>query len=159
MAHIKAKHQPDPVPEVNSLEHVVETEATLEPSLPTSIENDLPATIEPHQDTTHQDEPDVIAEQGSSKVQLDADGTRGLEPQSELEQENLTSSAQGTGVDVLTAQKVETEEEARTQGMDAASTTNKFASLEFPETEQPVVPTTEVFIFCSCDAFTDPVLP
>ena len=133
----------------------------MEPHLPTSIEQDLPTTIEHELDTAHPDELAGVAAEGSSKVVLDnADSTGGtIELQSELEQETLLPSAQleETGVDVvsiskdaLTAHEVETETEANTHGTEPA-TTSKYviAAEELPETEHPVIPTTEVFIFYS----------
>ena len=60
----------------------------------------------------------------------------------------------------VVAHEAETEVEAETPGTDAATTTNELAAAEFSETEQPVLPTSEVFIFYSCgDALADPVLP
>ena len=113
----------------------------------------MPTTIEQEQDTAHSNEPATIAE-GSSKVLLDADATGGVELRSELEQETFTSSAQETRVDIVSSNKgastdvvaheVETDAEAETQE------TNDLAA-EFPETEQPVVPTTEVSTFYSCE--------
>ena len=151
----KVKHDSDPVPvlpDVNNLEHEVETEAIVEPPLPTSIEQDLPTTIEQELDTTHSNEPAAIAED-SSKVVLDADATGAIERQSELE-ETLTPSAQETEVDTVSSTKdtltavvaheVENEAEA------TATTTNDLAA-EFPETEQPVISTIEVFIFISVE--------
>jgi hypothetical protein len=148
---IKAKHDSDPIPEVNNLEHEVEAEATVEPPLPTSIEQDLPTNIEQEIDTAHSNEPAAIAE-GSSKVVLDADATGGVDLESELEQETFTPSAQETRVDIVSSNKgaptavvaheVETDAEAETRG------TNDLAA-EFPETE-PAVPTTEVSTFYSC---------
>ena len=130
----------DPVipvlPDVNDLEHEVENEAAVEEHLPTSIEQGLPTTIE------HA----AIAE-GSAKVALDnANATGGtIELQSELEQE---TSAQETALDGVPSSKdaaleVETEVEVDTHGTE----TSKNAAKELPETEQPVLHTTEVFIY------------
>ena len=79
----------------------------------------------------------------------------------ELGQETLTvssPSAQETGVDVvsssknaLTAVEVETEVESEAHGTDADTTTNDLAAKIIPEIEQPVMPTTDVFIFYSCE--------
>ena len=132
----------DPVvpvlPDVNNLEHEVENDAAVEPHLPTSIEQDLPTTIE------HA----TIAAEGSTKVVLDnADETGGtIELQSELEQE---TSARETAVDGVSSSKdaaheVETEVEADTHGTE---TSKNDLAKELPETEQPVLHTTEVFIF------------
>ena len=107
----------------------------------------MPTTID--LDTAHQDEWEVIAEEGSSKVVLDAEASGGIEFQSELEQETLPS-AQEAGVDALTDYVVETEVEAGVQGTDAATTSKNLAAVESPETKQPVVSTTEVFISSSC---------
>jgi hypothetical protein len=129
----------------------------------------LPATNEPERDeTAHSGEPAAIAE-GSSEVVINADATGGIELQSEFEQE-ITSSAHETGVDVVSSSKdaltavvpheVETEVESETHGTDAATTTNDLVTGELPETEQPVMPTTEVFIFYSCgNVLADLVLP
>ena len=131
----------------------------------------MPTTIEPELDTAHFDEPAAIAE-GSPEIAHDANVTGGIEHQSKPEQETLTAlspSAQETGVDVVSSSKdaltavvaheVETEVEAETPGTDAATTTNELAAAEFSQTEQPVLPTYEVFIFYSCgDALADPVL-
>jgi hypothetical protein len=102
-------------------------------------------------ETAHSDEP------GSSEVVINADATGGIELQSEFEQ--ITSSAQETGVDVVSSGKDaltavvthegETEVESETQGTDAATTKNDLSAAEFPEAEQPVMLTTEVFIFYS----------
>ena len=49
--------------------------------------------------------------------------------------------------------------EAETHEADAATTMNDIAAAEFSETEQPVVPTIEVFIFHACgNVLPDPVL-
>ena len=126
----------------------------------------MPTTIEPELDSVHSDEPAGIAE-GLPEIALDADAT-GIELRSEPEQETLTvlfPSAQETGVDVVSSSKdalravvaheVETEVDAETHGTDAAD----LAAAEFPEAEQPVMPTTEVFIFYSCEnVLADPVL-
>ena len=154
--YVKAKHDFDPVPEVNNLEHEVETEATAEPPLSSTIEQDLPTTLEPERDA-HSDE---VTAEDSSKVAPDLDAAGGIEHQSELEEETLavlSPSTQETEADVLssskdalTAQKVETEVEAGTQGTDAATTTNEIVAVESSEAEQLVIPTAEVFIFCSC---------
>ena len=49
--------------------------------------------------------------------------------------------------------------EAGTQGTDAATTSKGLTAEGLPETEQPVAPATEVFIFNSCgNVLTDPVL-
>lgn len=152
---IKAKHYSDAVPDVNNLEHEVEAEATIEPS-PTSIEQDLPTSIEQELDSTHSNEPAAI--EGSSKVVLDADATGGIELQSELK-ETLDPSALETRVDIVSSNKdaltavvareMEPEAEAERQETNAATTTNDFAA-EFPVTEQPIIPTTEVSTFYSC---------
>lgn len=119
--------------------------------MPTSIEHEL--------DTAHSDELAVVAGD-SSKVVLNADVTGDIDLQSEPQQETLTvlsPSAQETEVDVVSGSKdaltavvaheVDTEVEAETHATDAANTTNDIAAAESPETEQPVMPTTEVFIF------------
>ena len=161
----KTKHDDfDPVvpilPDVNILEHEVETEATVQPHLPTSIEQGLPTTIE-HELDTHSNESAGVAVEGSSNDVLDnADATGGtIELLSELERENPIPSAQPeeTGVDVvsiskdaLTAHEVETEVEVDTHVTTPAPTSkNDLAAEELSESEQPVIPTTEVFIFYS----------
>jgi hypothetical protein len=138
--------------------------ATVEPSLPTSIEQDLPTTTEQELDTAHSNDPATIAED-SSNVVLHTDVTSDVELQSEVEQETRTPSTRGTvssSKDALTAvvaHEVETEAKAETQGTNDATSTNALAA-EFPETEQPVAPTTEVFISYSCrKMLADPVLP
>ena len=121
----------------------------------------MPTTIEPELDTAHFDEPAAIAE-GSPEIAHDANVTGGIEHQSKPEQETLTAlspSAQETGVDDVSSGKdaqttavahgVESEVEAEVQGTHAVTTTNDLAAAEFPETEQHVMPTTEVFIFYS----------
>ena len=83
---------------------------------------------------------------------LDADAAgNGL--QSELEQETLTPSAQDSGVDVSSSKDAltvvvahEPEVEAETP---AVTTTNDLAATELLVTEQPVMPSTEVFLFYS----------
>ena len=163
----KAKHDFDPIPvlpDINNLEPEVETEATAD-SLSTLIDQGLPTTNEPELDETAHSA--AVAE-GSSEVVTNADATGGIELRSEFEQE--ITSAQETGVDVVSSSKdaltavvahgVETEVESETHGTDGDSTTNDLAAGEFPETEQPVMPTSEVFIFNSCgDALANPVLP
>ena len=58
----------------------------------------------------------------------------------------------------VVAHGVETEVEAESHKTDAAIGTNDLAAAESPETEQPVVLTTEVFIFYSCrNALANPV--
>ena len=152
----------------------METEAIIEPPLPTPIEQDLPTTIEHEleQDTTHLDEPAAIAGEGPSKAVLDADATGDIELQSELEQETLkvlSPSAQESRVDVVSSsndaltrvvtREVEIEVKAGTQGTDAATTSKDLTAKELPETDQPIVPTTEVFIFNSCgNVLTNPAL-
>jgi hypothetical protein len=139
------------LPDVNDLEHEVETEAMAEPSLPISIDQGLPSSIESELDTADSDEAAAVAT-----------ATGGIEHQSEPEQETLTAlspSAQETGVDdvlsskdaqtAVVAQEVETEVESETHGTDAATTTHGLAAAEFTETEQAALPTTEVFIFYS----------
>ena len=165
---MKAKYDFAPVPvlpDVNNLEPEVETEATAE-LLPTSIEQDLSTTTEHELDTAHPDEPAAIAE-ASPEIVLNADAI-GVELQSEHEQETLTvlsPSSQETGVDVISSSKdaltaAETEVEAETHGTDTATTTNDLTAAEFFETEGPIMPTTEVFIFYSREnALADPVLP
>ena len=102
----------------------------------------------------HSDEPTDIAAEGSSNVVLSADATGGgIEFQSELEPETLILSAQDIGVDVVSGSKdaltavvaheVETEVEVETQ---AATDTNDLTAEDLPETEQPIMPITEVFI-------------
>ena len=153
---LKAKHHSDPVPDVNNLEHEIEVEAAVEPPLPASIEQYLPTTIEEETelDIVHSDEPAGLAAEGLSKVVFDAVATGGIEHQSDFEQETHTSSAQDvvSGKDALTAivahqvEKVDAETEA-------ATATNDLAPADQPETEQPAIPTTEVFIFfslCRC---------
>ena len=116
----------------------------------------MPTTFEHDLDTAaHLDDSAATETEGSSKAVLDnADAIGGtIELQSELEQKTLIPSAEETGVDVvtstaLTAHEVETGVEADTHGTDAATTSkNDLAAEELPDTEQPVVPTTEVFIF------------
>jgi hypothetical protein len=129
----------------------------------------LPTTIGQELDTARSDEQAATATEDSSKVVLDnADATSsGIELQSEHEQETLIPSSQETGVDVvssskdaLTAHGVETEVEADTHGTDAATTWKNDLTEEHPVTEQPVIPTTEVFIFNSCgNALANLVLP
>ena len=152
----KAKHDFDRVPDVNNLEHEVETEATVKSPLPTSTEEDLPINIEPgHKlDSAHSDELATIAAEGSSKGILEVDATGGIELQSEVEQETPIPSAQETEVgvvssskDAIVAHKVETEVEAETLETDAATASNDLAASESAETEHSVVPTTEVYIF------------
>ena len=137
---IKTKHYSDLVPGVNNLEHDVKAEATVDIEQETEL------------DTAHSDEPAGIAADGLSKV---ADATGGIEHQSEFEQETPTPSAQETGEDVVSgkdalravvAHEDETEMEAETE---AATATNDLAAADLPETEQPVMPTTEVLIFYS----------
>jgi hypothetical protein len=120
----------------------------------------LHTTIEPELDTAHPDEPAAIVE-NSPKTVLNA----------ELEKETLTVSSlstQETGVDVVSssmevltadvAHGVGTEVKAETHGTDAATATNDLAAVGFPETEQPIMPTTNVFIFYSCgNALANPV--
>ena len=159
----KTKHDDfDPVvpilPDVNIHEHEVETEATVQPHSPTSIELGLPTTIE-HEIDTHSDELAGVAAEASSKDVLDnADPTGGtIELLSELERETPIPSAQPVEMDVvsiskdaLTVHEVETEVEADTRGTAPAPTSkNDLAAEELSETEQPVIPTIEVFIFYS----------
>lgn len=132
----------------------------------------MPTTIERELDIPHSDEPAVLPE-GLSKVALDADATGGIGPQSELQQETVTAlspPALETGVDIVSSSKdaltavaareVENDVEAETHGTDAATTTNDLAAAESPETEQHVMPTTEVFIYNPCgNALADPILP
>ena len=141
------------LPDVNNFE--VENETAVERHLPASIEQDLPTTIE------HA----AIAAEGSAKVVPDnADATGGsIELQSELQQE---TSVQETAVDTVSSSKdavheVETEVETETQGTIVVTTSkNDLAAKELPETEQPVLDTTEVFIFNSCEnALADLVQP
>ena len=47
----------------------------------------------------------------------------------------------------VVAHGVENEVDAETQGTDAATATNELAAAESPETDQPVLPSTEVFIY------------
>ena len=160
---LKAKHHSDPVPDVNNLEHEVEVEADVEPPLPASIEQNLPTTTEQETelDIVHSDEPAGLAAEGLSKVVFDAVATGGIEHQSDFEQETHTSSAQDvvSGKDALTAivaHQVENEVDAETE---AATATNDLAAADLPETEQPAIPTTEVFIFFSyADVLADLVL-
>ena len=168
----KAKHDSDPVPDVDNLEHEIETEAVVKPPLlPTSIgQQDLPTTIEHEQETApHSDEPATIAAEGSSKVVHETDTTGDIELEPELEQGTLLPSAQGkeetrvdavsSSNDALTAREVETEVEADTHEMGAAATTDDLTATELPQTEQPIMPTIEVLIFNSCgNVLTDPVL-
>lgn len=120
----------------------------------------MPTTIEHELDTAHSDELAIVAED-SSKVVFNTDITGdSIDLQSELQQETLTvlsPSVQETGVDVVSSNKdaltavvaheVDTEVEAEIHEADAATTTNDIAAAESPETEQPVLPTAEVFIF------------
>ena len=144
----------------------------MEPPLPPSIEQDLPIPIEAENelDTAYSDESAATAAEGSSKVVLDADATGGIELQSEIrvDQETLTPSAQETRLDVISskdaptadvAHEVKTEVEVETHGTDAATTTNDLAAVESPESEQLVIPTTEVFTFYfGGNSLADPVL-
>ena len=50
----------------------------------------------------------------------------------------------------VVAHEVESEMEAETHRTDAATATNDLAAAESPETEQPIMPKTKVFIFYSC---------
>ena len=113
---------------------------------------------EPELDTAHSNEPAGVAAEGSSKVIFNADATGGFELQSELEQETLIPSPQereekkvdavSSNNDTLTAHGVETEVEADTEGTNGVTTADDLTA-EFPETEQPVIPTTGVFTFYS----------
>lgn len=114
----------------------------------------MPITIEQELDAAHPEKPAAIAE-GSPKIAYKADAIG--ERQSEYEQETimvLSPSVQETGVDVASSSKdaltdtvaheAETGVVVEKQRADTAKTTNDLAA-EFPETEQPVIPTTEVF--------------
>ena len=128
----------------------------------------MATTVDSELDIVHSDEPAAIAE-GSHEIVPNITG--GIEHQSEIEQETLSTAlsppAQETGVDVVPSSKdavvaheVEAEVEAEKHGTDAATATHDLVITELPETEQPVIPTTEVFISCSCgNALADLVLP
>lgn len=137
-----------------TLEPEVETETSAEP-LPTSTEQDLPVNIEHEPTTVPLDEPAAMAE-GLPGIALAP-----IELQSELKQEIptvLSTTAQEKGVDIVSTSKdtpttvvheVESEVEAETRGTDALIATTAAGDLVAAETEQPVVQTTEVFIFYS----------
>ena len=97
---------------------------------------------------------EIVQPQTTSALLLTEDVLENEENQGEI----ITSSAQETGVDVVSSSKnalsaveVETEVESEAHGTDADTTTNDLAAKIIPEIEQPVMPTTDVFIFYSCE--------
>jgi hypothetical protein len=134
-----------------TLEPEVETKTSAEP-LPTSTEQDLPVSIE--HEPVPLDEPAAMAED------LPEIALAPIELQSELKQEIpvLSTASQEKGVDIVSTSKdtpttfvheVESGVEAETCGTEALIAATTAADLVAAETEQPVVQTTEVFIFYS----------
>lgn len=135
----KTKHDFAPVPDVNEreggvIEAIAERPLIEEQGLPTTV-------IEPELDTAHLDESASVAESSSSKDVLYADAAAGgdLERQQSSEKE-ITVSDQ----DVVSSSK-DAVVAHETHGTDAATITNDLAAGAFPETEQPVISTTEVY--------------
>lgn len=151
-----------PAPVVTNLEPEIKTEASAEPTS-ASIEQDLPTSVKYEPETTHSDGPAVISE-GSPDVALDRNALDDTELEPRLEQET-PATAQETGGDARTAvatHEVEPEEETEsheTEAIVAVTSVEDLIPAESTEKEQPVISTTEVFIFYSCgDLFADPVL-
>ena len=156
----KAKSESTSAPALHDItilepEPKVESEASAEP-VPASIEQDFPTSVEHEPKTTQSDEPGPMTE-SSSAVALDEDVPISPEMAGGIE---LLTSAEEIGVDVTSssedvsiaviAHEVEAEVTAETHGTEApiaAPTTANVVAAESVETEQFVIPATEVFIF------------
>ena len=140
--------------------------ANLEPEVKTATFAELALTsIEPHPSIGH--ESATIAEHSPeiAFTQNTLDYPTGIELYSELEQE----TAHEAGVDVVSRSRdasiaivtheVEVTDETHGTHTPIATNANDLVAAESTETEQSVMPTTEVFISSSCrNPFADPVL-
>ena len=170
----------EPIPESDVAQHIeaADTEGPLEDA--STKESQITVQLEPDVDSVLpvEEEPSTISQVVAEDLlpKIESEGTTSqtsfeiipipedsTAPVPDVEEQIIAPVDVRSEHDTVVAHEVETEVEAEveaeTPGTDAATATNDLAASEPPETEQPVVPTTEVFIFYSCgNVLADPVL-